>query len=149
MRFREANKVSTATNRISKSNQVTNYWEMLIGPVSYRSPQRECLGNFFPCPESFRHARTGRRSVDSHRVPGIKGPLTLLPPDHWYLPTVAFSYGEAFHTEDPRIGPGTTQPALLSPSRAYHLVLSKVVKQTQLYVTLRRVSNSQVASACE
>lgn len=72
-----------------------------------------------------------------------KGTLTLLPPDRWYLPTLAFSYGEAFHTEDPRIGTGTGQPALLSPSRAYQLVLSKVVKQTQLYVTLRRVSNSQ------
>jgi hypothetical protein len=72
-----------------------------------------------------------------------KGTLTLLPPDRWYLSTVAFSYGEAFHTEDPRIGTGTGQPTLLSPSRAYQLAFSKVVKQTQLYVTLRRVSNSQ------
>jgi len=72
-----------------------------------------------------------------------KGALMLLPPDRWYLPAVAFSYGEAFHTEDPRIGTGTGQPTLLSPSRSYQLVLSKVVKQTQLYVTLRRVSNSQ------
>lgn len=32
---------------------------------------------------------------------------------------------------------------MLSPSRAYQLVFSKVVKQTQFYVTLRRVSNSQ------
>jgi Carboxypeptidase regulatory-like domain len=72
-----------------------------------------------------------------------KGTLTLLPSDRPYLPTVAFSYGEAFHTNDPRIGAGIEQPTLLSPSRAYQLVLSKVVKQTQLYVTLRRVSNSQ------
>ena len=72
-----------------------------------------------------------------------KGTLTLLPPDRWHLPTVAFSYGEAFHTEDPRIGMGTSQPILLSPSRAYQLLFSKVVKQTQLYVTLRRVSNSR------
>jgi hypothetical protein len=69
--------------------------------------------------------------------------LSLFPPNRWYLPTVAFSYGEAFHTEDPRIGTGTVQPSLLSPSRAYQLVFSKVVEQTQLYVTLRRVSNSQ------
>jgi hypothetical protein len=72
-----------------------------------------------------------------------KGTLTLLPPDRWYLPTLAFSYGEAFHTEDPRIGTGTGRPALLSPSRAYQLMFSKVVKQTQFYVALRRVSNSQ------
>jgi hypothetical protein len=31
----------------------------------------------------------------------------------------------------------------LAPSRAYQLVFSKVVKQTQFYLTLRRVSNSQ------
>ncbi len=72
-----------------------------------------------------------------------KGTLTLFPSGAGYLPTVAFSYGEAFHTEDPRIGTGTAQPTLLSPSRAYQLVFSKVIKQTQLYLTLKRVSNSQ------
>ena len=71
-----------------------------------------------------------------------KATITLLPPDRWYLPTVSFSYGEAFHTNDPRIGNGTGQPTLLAPSRAYQLVFSKVIKQTQFYVTLRRVSNS-------
>lgn len=71
-----------------------------------------------------------------------KTTLTVLPPNGWYLPTVAFSYGEAFHTNDPRIGNGTGQPTLLAPSQAYQLVLSKVIKQTQLYVTFRRVSNS-------
>ena len=72
-----------------------------------------------------------------------KGTLTLLPPDGWYVPTLAFSYGDAFHTEDPRIGNGTGQPTLLAPSHAYQLVLSKVIKQTQLNLTLRHVSNSQ------
>jgi hypothetical protein len=72
-----------------------------------------------------------------------KGTLTLFPSGRGYLPIVAFSCGEAFHTNDPRIGKGTTQPTLLSPSRAYQLVFSEVIKQTQLYVTLRRVSNSQ------
>jgi hypothetical protein len=72
-----------------------------------------------------------------------KGTFTILPPDRWYAPTIAFSYGEGFHTEDPRIGDGTGIPTLLAPSRAYQLVFSKVLKQTQFYVTLRRTSNSQ------
>jgi Carboxypeptidase regulatory-like domain len=72
-----------------------------------------------------------------------KGTLTLFPSGTGYLPSMAFSYGEAFHTEDPRIGTGTGQPTLLAASRAYQLVLSKVIKQTQLYVTLKSVSNSQ------
>jgi hypothetical protein len=72
-----------------------------------------------------------------------KETLTLLPPDGWYVPTLAFRYGDAFHTEDPRIGNGTGQPTLLAPSHAYQRVRSKVIKQTQLNLTLRRVSNSQ------
>jgi hypothetical protein len=72
-----------------------------------------------------------------------KATLTFLPSDHWYIPTMAFSYGEAFHTEDPRIGTGVVAPTLLAPSRAYQLRISKVIKQVQFNVTLRRVSNSQ------
>src|SRR5271166_1859665 len=72
-----------------------------------------------------------------------KATLTFLPPNRPFLPTVAFSYGEAFHTEDPRIGTGMGQPTLLAPSRAYQLRISKVIKQTQLNLTLRRTSNSQ------
>jgi hypothetical protein len=75
-------------------------------------------------------------------VPLPKATITLLPPDRPYLPMVSFSYGETFHTNDPRIGTGVGSPTLLAPSRAYQLVFSKVIKQTQFYVTLRRVSNS-------
>ena len=71
-----------------------------------------------------------------------KATITLLPPDKPYLPMVSFSYGESFHTNDPRIGTGMGEPTLLAPSRAYQLVISKVIKQTQFYVTLKRVSNS-------
>ena len=73
-----------------------------------------------------------------------KGSISLLPPpDRWYLPMLAFSFGEAFHTEDPRIGDGAGAPQLLLPSRAYQLLISKTFKQTQVSITLRRVSNSQ------
>ena len=71
-----------------------------------------------------------------------KATLTVLPPNSSFTPTVAFSYGEAFHTNDPRIGTGTGEPTLLAPSRAYQVVVSKIVKQTRFEVTLRRVSNS-------
>ena len=72
-----------------------------------------------------------------------KATVTFLPPDRPYLPTVAFSYGEAFHTEDPRIGTGNQAPTLLAPSWAYQLRISKAIKQFQFNVTLRRVRNSQ------
>lgn len=69
--------------------------------------------------------------------------VTFLPGDRSWAPTVALSYGEAFHTEDPRIGNGTGIPNLLAPSRAYQMLVTKDVKQTRLSVALRRVSNSQ------
>ncbi len=72
-----------------------------------------------------------------------KATLTFLPPQQSYLPTVAFSYGEAFHTEDPRIGTGSATPTLLAPSRAYQLRISKVIEQFQFNITLRREWNSQ------
>jgi len=56
---------------------------------------------------------------------------------------VALSYGDAFHTEDPRIGTGTGDPTLLARSRAYQLVLDKMLKKTEFRMTLRRVTNSQ------
>ncbi len=73
-----------------------------------------------------------------------KGTLSIIPPDRWYLPGLALSYGESFHTNDPRIGTtgGSEPPTLLAPSRAYQLVISKTLKNTQFYVTLRHVTNS-------
>jgi hypothetical protein len=72
-----------------------------------------------------------------------KATLTILPSTSTFLPTVAFSYGEAFHTEDPRIGNGTGIPTLLSPSRAYQMVMDKTVAKTELRLTLKHVTNSQ------
>jgi hypothetical protein len=69
--------------------------------------------------------------------------LTIFPPESTFLPSVAFSYGEAFHTEDPRIGTGTAAPTLLAPSRAYQLVVDKTFKQFEVRVTLKHVTNSQ------
>ena len=72
-----------------------------------------------------------------------KATLTLFPQANGLLPAVAFSYGEAFHTSDPRIGTGSGQPTLLAPSHAIQLRFSKDVKQYQFNLTLRRTSNSQ------
>ena len=72
-----------------------------------------------------------------------KATLTAFPAENGLLPAVALSYGEAFHTEDPRIGTGTGQPSLLAPSRAYQLRVSKNIKQFECNLTLRRTANSQ------
>ncbi|HEY2820720.1 MAG TPA: TonB-dependent receptor [Candidatus Acidoferrum sp.] len=75
-----------------------------------------------------------------------KATLTFLPPASTssFLPTVALSYGEAFHTEDPRIGTNdATNPTLLAPSHAYQLVLDKPIDKCDFKITLRHTTNSQ------
>jgi len=79
-------------------------------------------------------------SYHSHSgVTSPRGTLTLHPP---HLPTLAFSYGEAFHTNDPRIEVGITHGTPIAVSRAYQVVATKSVKGTEFRLALARVSNS-------
>jgi hypothetical protein len=80
------------------------------------------------------------------RLAGItlpKATVTFQDADNPFLPTVAGSYGEAFHTEDPRIGTGSATPTLLAPSRAFQIVLDKNIHKTELRVTLKHVTNAE------
>jgi hypothetical protein len=73
-----------------------------------------------------------------------KGTVTINPPLDKYPPSVAFSYGEAFHINDPRIGNGSSSsPTVLVPSRAYQLVLTKPIPGVELKVALTRVTNAE------
>ena len=64
-------------------------------------------------------------------------------PNQPALPVLAFSYGEAFHTNDPRIGLGTGQGTPLATSRAYQFVATEALAHTQFRLVLSHVSNSQ------
>jgi hypothetical protein len=73
------------------------------------------------------------------RWTGINSPkatLSLLPPEHLWLPTVSFSFGESFFTNDPRMGTGTQQGSLISQAHAYQMVVAKTVRGTDFRVTL-------------
>jgi hypothetical protein len=77
-----------------------------------------------------------------HRWVGVnspKGTLSLLPPARLWLPTLAFSYGQAFFTNDPRIQ-GTTP---VSRAHAYQLVASRTISGTEVRVTLSHVTQEQ------
>ena len=69
--------------------------------------------------------------------------LTFHVPGKTRIPILAFSYGEAFHTNDPRIGLGDSHGTPIATSRAYQLVATENVGGTQFRLTLSRVSNSQ------
>jgi len=65
-----------------------------------------------------------------------KATVSFLPKDHSWLPIVSLSAGEAFFTNDPRIGTGTTQGTLVSRSHSYQLVASKTLAATEFRLTL-------------
>jgi hypothetical protein len=78
-----------------------------------------------------------------HRWQGINSPkatISILPPESLWLPAVSFSFGQAFFTNDPRIGAGTQQGSLISQAHAYQLVVSKEVLGTDIRLTLGHVT---------
>lgn len=68
--------------------------------------------------------------------------LTLGRPDAPVLPQVAFSFGKAFHENDPRIGSGDDRGQLLIQAREFQMVATKLVEGTEVRLTLARVANS-------
>jgi hypothetical protein len=65
-----------------------------------------------------------------------KATLSFLPSHSSWLPNISLSGGEAFFTNDPRIGTGTTQGTLVSRSHSYQLAASKTIAGTEFHVTL-------------
>ena len=72
-----------------------------------------------------------------------KATFSVLGPAETPLPSVSLSYGEAFHTNDPRIGNGTSEGTLLATARAFQIVLRKELENTDFKIKLTRVANSQ------
>lgn len=87
-----------------------------------------------------------KNPLNSFRVsPGTtspKGTVSFYPGANPFLSVVAFSAGDAFHINDPRIGAGTQRGTPIAKSRAYQLVATKVAGANEFRVTLARVSNS-------
>jgi hypothetical protein len=76
---------------------------------------------------------------------GINSPkinVSFLPKDSWFIPLISLSFGQAFFTEDPRIGMGTAAGTPVATSHAYQLVASKTIHKTDIRLTLGHVTNS-------
>ncbi len=69
-----------------------------------------------------------------------KATVSFLAVDHPALPTIAFSFGEAFYTNDPRIGTGVERGTPISREHAYQLVIRKMIAGTDFRVTLAHVT---------
>jgi Carboxypeptidase regulatory-like domain len=72
-----------------------------------------------------------------------KATISFLPGDSWFVPTLSLSFGQAFFTNDPRIGTGTMPPSPVNTAHSYQLITSKTVHKTDLRLTLGHVTTSQ------
>ena len=71
-----------------------------------------------------------------------KATVSFLPEESWYVPLLSLSIGQAYFTEDPRIGTGSTVGTPVATSHSYQLVASKSIHKTDLRVTLGHVTSS-------
>jgi hypothetical protein len=72
-----------------------------------------------------------------------KATLSFVPRESWFLPLISASFGQAFFTEDPRIGTGTVAGTPVATAHSYQLVASKTVAKTDVRVTLSHVTTSE------
>jgi hypothetical protein len=80
-----------------------------------------------------------------NRWTGVNSPkvtVSFLPAPAWFLPLISLSYGQAFYTNDPRIGTGTSPGAPVSSAHSYQLVASKTYRNTDVRLTLGHVTTS-------
>jgi hypothetical protein len=87
-------------------------------------------------------------SLSFHRNATISSPkatLTYLPGKSVsFLPTVSVSYGQAFHVNDPRIGTTAIEGGtIVAKARAYQIVASKIVANTEFRFSLVHVTTDQ------
>ena len=71
-----------------------------------------------------------------------KATISFLPKDSWYVPLLSLSFGQAFFTEDPRIGTGNAAGTPVATSHSYQLIASKMIHKTDVRFTLGHVTNS-------
>jgi hypothetical protein len=71
-----------------------------------------------------------------------KATVSFLPKESWYVPLISLSFGQAFFTEDPRIGTGTTAGTPVATSHSYQIVASKTIVKTDFRLTLGHVTSS-------
>jgi hypothetical protein len=76
-------------------------------------------------------------------VDSPKANLSLIAPERLPLPSVSFSFGQTFFTNDPRIGIGTARGTPVSRAHAYQMVLHKTIGATDVRVTLGRITQEQ------
>ena len=88
--------------------------------------------------------RLGSQNSFEKRV-GVNSPkatVAFVPTNSWFVPLVSLSFGQAYITEDPRIGTGKVAGAPVATAHSYQLVASKRFGGIDLRLTLGQVASS-------
>jgi hypothetical protein len=71
-----------------------------------------------------------------------KATVSLLPKESCYAPLISLNFGQAFFTEDPRVGTGTAVGTPVATSHSYQVVASQTLHKTAPRLTLGHVTSS-------
>lgn len=71
-----------------------------------------------------------------------KATISFLPKDSWLVPLVSLSFGQAFFTNDPRPGIGTSFETPVNTAHSYQFVASKIFHRTTARLSLGHVTTS-------
>jgi Carboxypeptidase regulatory-like domain len=124
--------ISTIAPYIAAEGGLTNFFRYYLG---WRRDEIKIDNTDLLHPDNSFQAWVGVNSP--------KATVSFLPKDSWALPTVSLSFGQAFFTNDPRIGTGTTPPSPVDTAHSFQLVASKTGHKTDVRLTLGHVTTSQ------
>lgn len=124
-----------------------------ITPVTPYAAAEGAFGNHLRYYAGWRHDQIDIDNQDLvtpansfQRWVGVNSPkatLSLVPGPSRLVPLISASFGEAFFTEDPRIGTGTAAGSPVSTAHSYQVVASKTAGHTDLRLTLGHVTTSE------
>jgi hypothetical protein len=81
-----------------------------------------------------------------NRWTGVNSPKAtwnVVAPDSLPLPSLSFSFGESYFTNDPRMGTGALAGTPVSRAHSYQMVAVKTILRTDLRVTIGRATQEQ------
>jgi hypothetical protein len=129
----DANDVTIAslTPHLAAEGDVARYFRYYLG---WRRDQIDFVNDDLLHPQNSFQKWVGINSP--------KATLSFLPKDSWHLPLLSLSFGQAFFTEDPRIGIGATAGTPVATAHSYQLVASQTIHKLDVRLTLGHVTSS-------
>lgn len=126
---------------------------LTISPYTPYVAAEGALGSHFRYYTGWRHDAIDFGNQDllhpqnsNYKWVGVNSPkatVSFLPKEISFLPLVSLSFGQAFFTNDPRIGMGIAQPTPVNTAHSYQLVATKTFFHTDVRITLGHVTTSQ------